>query len=156
MGNPRNFSASICSYHLSSHLQNQNTVDHSFKSIVSNIHKWNLSKSFSFDEVNQSHYLTGSADSVAEVQSAPPFAPCKYVIMIYYWRTTRCNIAMRRERDSNPRTDMSVNGFRDRPIQPLWHLSNGAAKIANYWLTRLELPAELIQACRMTKRSPFQ
>jgi hypothetical protein len=30
---------------------------------------------------------------------------------------------VRKERDSNPRTDKSVNGFRDRPIQPLWHLS---------------------------------
>ncbi|GEM_PF-1299968 len=31
----------------------------------------------------------------------------------------------RRERDSNPRTPCGVNGFRDRPVQPLWHLSIG-------------------------------
>ncbi len=30
---------------------------------------------------------------------------------------------LRRERDSNPRTGRPVNGFRDRPIRPLWHLS---------------------------------
>ena len=30
---------------------------------------------------------------------------------------------LRRERDSNPRTGEPVNGFRDRPIRPLWHLS---------------------------------
>src|SRR4051812_17225500 len=29
----------------------------------------------------------------------------------------------RRGWDSNPRTGCPVNGFRDRPIQPLWHLS---------------------------------
>ena len=29
----------------------------------------------------------------------------------------------RRERDSNPRCPCGHNGFRDRPIQPLWHLS---------------------------------
>ncbi len=29
----------------------------------------------------------------------------------------------RRERDSNPRNACALNGFRDRPIQPLWHLS---------------------------------
>ena len=30
---------------------------------------------------------------------------------------------LRRERDSNPWTPEEVNGFRDRPIRPLWHLS---------------------------------
>ena len=30
---------------------------------------------------------------------------------------------LRRDRDSNPGTPNGVNGFRDRPIQPLWHLS---------------------------------
>ncbi len=29
----------------------------------------------------------------------------------------------RREGDSNPRSAYALNGFRDRPIQPLWHLS---------------------------------
>ena len=29
----------------------------------------------------------------------------------------------RRERDSNPRYSKEYNGFRDRPIRPLWHLS---------------------------------
>ena len=29
----------------------------------------------------------------------------------------------RRERGSNPRYSYPYNGFRDRPIQPLWHLS---------------------------------
>ena len=29
----------------------------------------------------------------------------------------------RRERDSNPRRPESLNGFRDRPIRPLWHPS---------------------------------
>ena len=29
----------------------------------------------------------------------------------------------RRERDSNPWTPKEVNGFRDRPNRPLWHLS---------------------------------
>ena len=30
---------------------------------------------------------------------------------------------LRRERDSNPRYSKEYNGFRDRPIRPLWHLS---------------------------------
>ena len=29
----------------------------------------------------------------------------------------------RRERDSNPWNAKAFNGFRDRPIRPLWHLS---------------------------------
>jgi hypothetical protein len=29
----------------------------------------------------------------------------------------------RRGRDSNPRYPCGYNGFRDRPVQPLWHLS---------------------------------
>jgi hypothetical protein len=37
----------------------------------------------------------------------------------------------RRDRDSNPGTDKSVNGFRDRPIQPLWHLSSILAQNKN-------------------------
>ena len=32
-------------------------------------------------------------------------------------------ILLRRERDSNPRYSKEYNGFRDRPIRPLWHLS---------------------------------
>ena len=35
-------------------------------------------------------------------------------------------LKLRRERDSNPRTADVVNGFRDRPIRPLWHLSNAS------------------------------
>ena len=31
----------------------------------------------------------------------------------------------RREGDSNPRYSYPYNGFRDRPVQPLWHLSWG-------------------------------
>ena len=31
---------------------------------------------------------------------------------------------LRRERDSNPRYSCPYNGFRDRPIRPLWHLSS--------------------------------
>ncbi len=38
----------------------------------------------------------------------------------------------RRGWDSNPRTGCPVNGFRDRPIRPLWHLS-------------LEIAAEVIR-----------
>jgi hypothetical protein len=30
---------------------------------------------------------------------------------------------LRRERDSNPWIPCEINGFRDRPIRPLWHLS---------------------------------
>jgi hypothetical protein len=32
-------------------------------------------------------------------------------------------LRLRKERDSNPRYSCPYNGFRDRPIQPLWHLS---------------------------------
>ena len=31
--------------------------------------------------------------------------------------------SLRRERDSNPWTSKLVNGFRDRPVRPLRHLS---------------------------------
>ena len=33
------------------------------------------------------------------------------------------SFSLRRERDSNPRYSKEYNGFRDRPIRPLWHLS---------------------------------
>ena len=33
------------------------------------------------------------------------------------------HVIWRRGWDSNPRTACAVNGFRDRPIRPLWHLS---------------------------------
>ena len=36
-------------------------------------------------------------------------------------------ITKRRGRDSNPRSDCSDTGFRDRPNRPLWHLSGVAA-----------------------------
>ena len=32
---------------------------------------------------------------------------------------------LRKDRDSNPGTPKGVNGFRDRPVRPLRHLSNG-------------------------------
>ena len=32
----------------------------------------------------------------------------------------------RRGWDSNPRYACTYSGFRDRPVQPLWHLSEGA------------------------------
>ena len=35
----------------------------------------------------------------------------------------RKQVLWRRERDSNPRYRYQYNGFRDRPIRPLWHLS---------------------------------
>ena len=35
----------------------------------------------------------------------------------------------RRGWDSNPRTACTVNGFRDRPIRPLWHLSKLAERV---------------------------
>ena len=38
----------------------------------------------------------------------------------------------RRERDSNPRYSCLHNGFRDRPVQPLWHLSIWPNYV-NYW-----------------------
>src|SRR5437879_7257487 len=38
---------------------------------------------------------------------------------------TRRLLGWRRERDSNPRYAYAYSGFRDRPIQPLSHLSAG-------------------------------
>ncbi len=37
---------------------------------------------------------------------------------------TMCDYVRRRGWDSNPRWVKTHNGFRDRPIRPLWHLSN--------------------------------
>ena len=34
-------------------------------------------------------------------------------------------VMLRKDRDSNPGTPKGVNGFRDRPVRPLRHLSNG-------------------------------
>ena len=34
-----------------------------------------------------------------------------------------CDEVLRKGRDSNPRYSCPYNGFRDRPIRPLWHLS---------------------------------
>ena len=38
---------------------------------------------------------------------------------------TSCRGDWRREGDSNPRNACALNGFRDRPVQPLRHLSTG-------------------------------
>ena len=38
---------------------------------------------------------------------------------------------LRRERDSNPRISCEINGFRDRPIQPLSHLSSCVSLVQN-------------------------
>jgi hypothetical protein len=42
----------------------------------------------------------------------------------------------RRGWDSNPRTGCPVNGFRDRPIRPLWHLSFEAPPAVTFQGTR--------------------
>jgi hypothetical protein len=48
---------------------------------------------------------------------------------------------LRKERDSNPRTGKPVNGFRDRPIQPLWHLSEKGCKFTDSpKLAKVSLP----------------
>ena len=36
---------------------------------------------------------------------------------------------LRRERDSNPWIPYEINGFRDRPIRPLWHLSEEGVSV---------------------------
>src|SRR6185295_6266034 len=45
----------------------------------------------------------------------------------------------RRERDSNPRSAEADSGFRDRPIRPLWHLSQvNQSEPANDCLVQLK------------------
>ena len=39
-----------------------------------------------------------------------------------------CKVNWRRGRDSNPRYACTHNGFRDRPIKPLWHPSEGSPR----------------------------
>jgi hypothetical protein len=52
--------------------------------------------------------------------------------------------SLRRERDSNPRYSYPYNGFRDRPIQPLWHLSLTEIivlqAILEKWIQNLDSP----------------
>ena len=55
--------------------------------------------------------------SAPEENKKPPNYQC------FRWFTFLCLIDMRREGDSNPRTPYEINGFRDRPVRPLWHLS---------------------------------
>ena len=38
--------------------------------------------------------------------------------------SNECKVEERRGWDSNPRYSCPYSGFRDRPIQPLWHLSS--------------------------------
>jgi len=40
-----------------------------------------------------------------------------------HFNHTQTHTYLRREGDSNPRIPYEINGFRDRPIRPLWHLS---------------------------------
>ena len=47
----------------------------------------------------------------------------------FRWFAFLCLIDMRREGDSNPRIPCEINGFRDRPVQPLWHLSEGGVSM---------------------------
>ena len=51
-----------------------------------------------------------------EVLSQTELHPHRIPVLSKKWR---------REGDSNPRSACALNGFRDRPIQPLWHLSAG-------------------------------
>ncbi len=66
---------------------------------------------------------------------APSAARSSLQVVLYMCFLHRCSINaalylpqygtfLRRERDSNPRNPNEFNGFRDRPIQPLSHLSN--------------------------------
>src|SRR5690606_10592034 len=48
-------------------------------------------------------------------------------------------VFLRRERDSNPRYSCPYNGFRDRPIRPLWHLSGSTGKVRYYSKTTSRL-----------------
>ena len=51
----------------------------------------------------------------------------EYIFLLTYF--------FRRERDSNPRSPCGLNGFRDRPIQPLSHLSGFAAHFRSALVT---------------------
>ena len=59
------------------------------------------------------HYLLLCLFSIPDIQK-------KYLARLF-WFPTR--YSWRRERDSNPWTANAVNGFRDRPVRPLRHLS---------------------------------
>jgi hypothetical protein len=50
-----------------------------------------------------------------------------------------CGGGWRRGWDSNPRTGCPVNGFRDRPIRPLWHLSFEASPAVTFQGTKPRL-----------------
>ena len=45
------------------------------------------------------------------------------------------SLCLRRERDSNPRTAHTVNGFQDRRVRPLCHLSKRGDKSRTFFLT---------------------
>ena len=47
---------------------------------------------------------------------------------------SRKQLYQRRERDSNPRELLHPNGFRDRRIQPLCHLSNSYLFVIFYFV----------------------
>jgi hypothetical protein len=59
----------------------------------------------------------------------------------------------RRGWDSNPRTGRPVNGFRDRPIQPLWHLSEALLESGGEGGIRTHgrvSPTHAFQACSLS------
>ena len=51
------------------------------------------------------------------------------IFRVLFRETTKAGTRWRREWDSNPRYAYTHNGFRDRPIQPLWHPSAGVLEI---------------------------
>ena len=72
----------------------------------------NLVSDFDFFHTSV-HYLLPCLFSIPDIQK-------KYLARLF-WFPTR--YSWRRERDSNPWTANAVNGFRDRPVRPLRHLS---------------------------------
>ena len=72
-------------------------------------------------EPQESVMTTGRKHNYFAVHCSGISSPALLIRLIVITLVRR--IVFRRGRDSNPRSPWGLNGFRDRPIQPLWHLS---------------------------------
>ena len=75
----------------------------------------------------------GQPENASETKAIRHLAevlPANYYIFRMVTVSGKVHVALRKEwrrgRDSNPRYPCGHTGFRNRPIQPLWHLSERA------------------------------
>ena len=72
---------------------------------------------------------------------------------LFFFTRQLTNLAanLRREGDSNPRIPYEINGFRDRPVRPLWHLSKILMVVSTSSTTETIIQAIEVRSLSLSK-----